>query len=183
MFTDPSTGTRLSQPNLSFRYKHSALFQWFLRDILLPQLSRFTACVNVFAFEGLITPSPELQGSFFFLALVTLLQGIYADVESLPQECRCGSICKWLITGKEARWKGCSWWWGSFGHSRGVRAFMMIFSLLITICLPFQNMDVKNSLEAWVGKISSPRARWSDWSFCVNSQVCKTLPVKSHGPS
>lgn len=130
-----------------------------------------------FCFWGINHTISRTSGHLFFLALVTLLQGIYADVYSLPQECRCGSICKWLITGKEARWKGSSWWWGSFGHFWGVRAFMMILSLLITICLPFHNVDMKNSLEAWVGKISSPRARWSDWSFCVNSQVCKTLPV------
>lgn len=37
----------------------------------------------------------------FFLTLVTLRQGIHTDVDSLPQECCCGSICKWLITRKE----------------------------------------------------------------------------------
>lgn len=126
-------------------------------------------------FWGINQTLSRTSGQFFFLALVTLLQGIHADVNSLPQECCCGSICKWLITGKEQDEKvpvGNEAPMNGPGVSEVLRWYS---SHLITVFLPFQNMDVKNSPEAQVGKISNPgEGMWNDWSFCINGQVCKT---------
>lgn len=69
----------------------------------------------------------------FFFTLVTLRQGIHADVDILPQECCCGSICKWLITRKEQDKKvpvGDEAPMDASGVSRRYSVFLSLFACL-----------------------------------------------------
>lgn len=128
---------------------------------------------NCSCFWGIKQNLSRTSGHHYFPALATVLQGIYADAESPTGMLLCEHlqvINKWE-RGKTERFQV-----GNEASLDTLGLFMVILSL-ITVCLSFQNMDVNNSLEAWAGVISSPWRRWSGWSFCVTSQVCKTLPM------